>query len=115
MGTEFIVVLDGDVEVRDGDRVVATRGPGDHLGEIALLGMRRQTATAVATSPVEVAVMSTGDFLCLLGEAPELVPEFRITMTRRLLELARDYRTRTVSVSRPERITVPPASLVSVP
>src|SRR5688500_9485656 len=33
-GHEFVVVLEGEVEVRHGDEVIATRGAGDFVGEI---------------------------------------------------------------------------------
>jgi CRP-like cAMP-binding protein len=83
-GSEFIIVLDGKVEVRGGDRVLATRGPGDYLGEIALLGTRPRTATAVAKTHVVIEVMSRREFSSLLLEAPELSDQLRATMTDRL-------------------------------
>ena len=46
-GHEFIIVLDGEIEVRKGDTVVATRGPGTYVGEIALLDHRPRTATRI--------------------------------------------------------------------
>src|SRR5262245_20486553 len=51
-GHEFVVILDGEVEIRKGDEVIATRGPGSYVGEIALLEHRPRTATVVATTPV---------------------------------------------------------------
>ncbi len=52
VGAEFFIVLEGRVEVvRSGD-LVATRGPGSPLGEIALLGARPRTATLIAQTPV---------------------------------------------------------------
>jgi hypothetical protein len=56
-GSEFFVVLEGEVEVRQGDRVIATRRPGEYVGEIALLDRRPRTATVVATTPVSVEVL----------------------------------------------------------
>ena len=35
-GNEFIIVLEGEVEVQQGGEVIATRGAGDYFGEIAL-------------------------------------------------------------------------------
>ena len=40
-GSEFFIVLEGEVEVRQADRVIATRRPGEYVGEIALLGVGR--------------------------------------------------------------------------
>jgi len=85
-GSEFIILLDGTVEVRSGDRVLATRGPGDVLGEIALLGARPRTATTVATTRVVIDVMSRREFWSLLHESPELSDQLHATMTDRLTE-----------------------------
>ncbi len=86
-GAEFIIVLDGEVEVRKGDRLVATRGSGDYLGEIALLGARTQTATAVAKTPVVAFVMSKREFWSLFGQVPGLSDKVHTTMTGRLSQL----------------------------
>ena len=50
-GHEFIIVLDGEIEVRQGGKVVAERGAGAYVGEIALLDHRPRTATVVAKTP----------------------------------------------------------------
>jgi CRP/FNR family cyclic AMP-dependent transcriptional regulator len=86
-GYEFVIVLEGEVEVRRGDRVVATRGPGEYVGEIALLDRRPRTATVVATTPVSVEVLSRREFMSLLNEAPELSEQIIATMARRLADL----------------------------
>jgi CRP/FNR family transcriptional regulator, cyclic AMP receptor protein len=86
-GFEFFIVLEGEVEVRLGDRVVATRGPGEYVGEIALVDRRPRTATVVATSPVSVEVLSRGEFVSLLAEVPELSEQIMATMARRLADL----------------------------
>jgi CRP/FNR family cyclic AMP-dependent transcriptional regulator len=69
-GAEFIIVLRGSVEIRVAGVAVATRGPGEVLGEISLLEACMRTATAVATTPVFVGVMSKRDFWNLLGGVP---------------------------------------------
>ena len=86
-GSEFFIVRDGEVEVRQGDRVVATRGAGDYVGEIALLDQRPRTATVVATTPVSVEVLNRREFVSLLAEAPELTEQIMATMARRLADL----------------------------
>jgi CRP-like cAMP-binding protein len=88
-GSQFIVLLDGVVAVGACDRVIATRGPGDFLGEISLLGARVQTATTLATTPVVAAVFSKPDFWSLLGEVPEVGAILRSAMSGRLDELAK--------------------------
>ena len=87
-GSEFFIVLEGEVEVRQGDRVIATRKVGDYVGEIALLDKRPRTATLVATTPVSVEVLSRREFLSLLAEVPELTEHIVSTMGERLADLA---------------------------
>ena len=86
-GYEFFIVLEGEVEVRQGDRVIATRRPGDYVGEIALLDRRPRTATVVATTPVSVEVLSRSEFVSLLAEVPELSAQVMATMAQRLVDL----------------------------
>jgi len=90
-GAEFIIILQGTVEVRAGHQALATRGSGDYVGEIALLGNRPRTATVVATTPVAVEVFSRREFWSLLNEVPGLSDQLHATMTDRLtaLEAAR--------------------------
>ena len=57
-GNEFILLLDGTVEVRHDDHVVATRGPNDYIGEISLLTGRPRTATVVTATPVTAEVIA---------------------------------------------------------
>jgi CRP/FNR family transcriptional regulator, cyclic AMP receptor protein len=77
-GHELMILLDGTVEVRHGRDVIATLGPGDVLGEIALLdGDARRSATAVATSNVTLAFVARHDVERLLGDIPVLAERIR--------------------------------------
>jgi len=84
VGAEFIVVLRGRVDVVRHDDLVATRGPGAPLGEIALLSGRPRTATLVARTPLRVQVSSRSEFECLLTDIPELARRLQATMAERL-------------------------------
>jgi CRP-like cAMP-binding protein len=77
-------VLDGEIEVRQGDRVVAERGPGSYIGEIALLDHRPRTATVVAKTPVKIEVIGQREFAGLLAAVPELSQQLLAAMARRL-------------------------------
>jgi CRP-like cAMP-binding protein len=79
-GDELVVLLEGTVEVRHGDTVLATLGPGDHFGEMALLDdSARRSASVVATTPVVVAYVSRHHFDSLLE-----VPAVREAVEREL-------------------------------
>ncbi|HXY94415.1 MAG TPA: cyclic nucleotide-binding domain-containing protein [Acidimicrobiia bacterium] len=83
-GAEFFILLDGRVEVVQDRKLVATRGPGAPLGEIALLGGRRRTATLIAQTPVRARVASRPEFTGLVAEIPELGERLQATMEERL-------------------------------
>lgn len=90
VGREFLILLEGQVEVvRDG-KIIAVRGPGDFIGEIALLDNRPRTATVTARTDVVVEVLNRGEFASLLAKAPELSSQIIVTMARRLAALDRD-------------------------
>jgi CRP-like cAMP-binding protein len=85
-GSEFLIVLEGQAEVRQGDRVIATCGPGDYLGEIALLDQQPRTATVVATTPVSLEVLGRREFVSLLAEVPEISEQVKATGAKRLAD-----------------------------
>jgi CRP-like cAMP-binding protein len=87
LGHEFILILEGQVEIRRGDDVVATRGAGDHIGEIALLEHKPRTATVVATTPVILDVIGQREFATLLQDEPEIGEHIKATASERLAEL----------------------------
>jgi CRP/FNR family transcriptional regulator, cyclic AMP receptor protein len=87
IGHEFIIVLDGEIEIRKGDQVIATRGPGSYIGEIALLDHRPRTATVIATTPVTVEVIGQREFAGLLVEQPEIAQQLLAAVASRLSDL----------------------------
>jgi len=92
-GHEFLIVLEGEVDVRHGEEVVTTLGPGDYLGEIALLEeTSRRTATVVARTPVAIAFIGREEFGRLLSDLPELAQQIRATMARRVEDTNRPDR-----------------------
>lgn len=71
-GQEFVIVIDGTADVRRGDELINTIGPGDFVGEIAIVTGQRRTASVVATSPVHALVIESHAFQRLLAESAEI-------------------------------------------
>ena len=69
-GREFVVLLDGSATVEHDGEVIATLGPGDFLGEIALLLYTARTATVRTTTPSRLLVITDRDFRALVDAIP---------------------------------------------
>jgi CRP-like cAMP-binding protein len=85
-GNEFIIILEGTAEVKVGDNVVATRGPGDYFGEIALIANRPRTATVTATTPMRIEVIGRREFQTMLHDNPGIATELLGIAADRLAE-----------------------------
>ncbi len=66
------VIDDGAATVTVGDRVVATVGTGQSVGEMGLLDYRPRSASVVAQTPMKVYVIDARQFERLLEQAPAL-------------------------------------------
>jgi CRP/FNR family cyclic AMP-dependent transcriptional regulator len=71
-GSEFFVIVDGEVSVTKNGQEIRTLGPGDFFGEIALLEDTPRTATVFAKSPLRFFVLTRQSFRSLLAHQPEL-------------------------------------------
>ena len=71
-GREFMVIVDGAGEVRRKGRKVATIGPGDFIGEIALIVGGPRNATVVTTTDTSLLVLTARQFWTVLEDAPEI-------------------------------------------
>jgi CRP-like cAMP-binding protein len=89
-GHEFIVILDGEVDIKRGDEVVATRGQGSYVGEIALLEHRPRTATVVAKTAVSADVIGRREFSTLLDDEPKIADAIKAKSAGRLAEISSD-------------------------
>jgi CRP/FNR family transcriptional regulator, cyclic AMP receptor protein len=91
-GREFFVLLDGEVDiVRDGTKI-DTMHAGDFFGEIALVSNVPRTATATATTPIRVLVITDRDFRMLLDHSPQLQLKVLEALAERLAQLESDRR-----------------------
>lgn len=64
------VLLSGEVEVRRGDRIIETIGPGQALGILSLLDEENRTVTAEAVTACEVAAIDSRKFRFAVDEVP---------------------------------------------
>ena len=93
-GSDFYVILEGQVEISKtyrgvegrGDRpeVLNVLGPGDFFGEMALLEETPRFATARAVTDVECLVFGRGDFEGIVGENARLALQMLRSLSHRL-------------------------------
>jgi CRP-like cAMP-binding protein len=84
-GSEFFVIVEGEADVSQNGRKVATRGPGEFFGEMALLESVPRTATVTAKTPLRFFVLTRQDFLRLLDEEPSVERKVLRAVARRAL------------------------------
>jgi CRP/FNR family transcriptional regulator, cyclic AMP receptor protein len=89
-GQEFFVIIDGNADVTKRGRRVATLGPGDFFGEIALLERVTRTATVTAVTPLRVFVISDRAFGSVLDTDPTIECKLLRTLARRALSPSGD-------------------------
>lgn len=72
-GTAIYFIEQGEADVlTEGGKATQTLGPGDTLGEIALLLTGERTATVVARTPMRLLSLSGQDFERIRPRVPEL-------------------------------------------
>jgi CRP-like cAMP-binding protein len=77
-GTAIYFIEQGEADVlTDGGEATQTLGPGDTLGEIALLLTGERTATVVARTPMRLLSLSGQDFERIRARVPELERSLR--------------------------------------
>jgi CRP/FNR family transcriptional regulator, cyclic AMP receptor protein len=84
---EFFLIVDGSVRIdRDGAQI-NTLGPGDFLGEIALLDGGQRSATATAVTPVNLLILGQREFNTLLNDYPDIRTSVLTALARRVRRL----------------------------
>jgi len=87
-GREFFILVEGTVRITKNGRKVADLGPGDWLGEIALLTKAPRTATATTTSPAVALVITDRDFKHVVSEIPSIAMKMLSCVAGRLSRTA---------------------------
>ena len=78
------LIVDGEVSVRKGGEEVAQLGPGDVIGEMAIVNHKLRTASVVSMTPLEVIHFTKGSLQSLLDEVPAFGEAIRGTTADRL-------------------------------
>ncbi len=90
-GLGLFLITTGTVEVfMTGDRgklILATRGPGDFLGEIALVDDQPRSASAVAQTATECLLLTRASFETLVKKEPEVAWRIVPGLAQRIREL----------------------------
>jgi CRP/FNR family transcriptional regulator, cyclic AMP receptor protein len=89
-GAEMFVVVEGRFTVERNGTVIRECGPGDSLGELALLSEGPRTATVVAAEPGRLLVAGHREFHSLMEVAPEISAKMMDVLARRVRSLDAD-------------------------
>jgi len=89
-GESFVVLTSGTATVDQGGRTIRTLGPGDFLGEIALIDGGPRTATVTAQSAIEAIVIDRAGFGRLMNDFPIVRLDLVSALTQRLCDRAPD-------------------------
>jgi CRP/FNR family cyclic AMP-dependent transcriptional regulator len=81
----FFMLVEGTADVHQNDRKLATLGPGDFMGELALILERPRTATITLTSPTRLLAVSAHHFHPLLARSPQLQLKLLETLAERTM------------------------------
>jgi len=81
---QMYVVLDGEIEVSINGNVVGAAGPGEALGEMALIDRTTRSATAVAKTNARVVPIDQRRFLFMVTETPNFALQLLGIMADRL-------------------------------
>jgi CRP-like cAMP-binding protein len=82
---EFFVIENGTADVKQDGAVIGLLGPGDFFGEIGLLGGGdRRTATVMATSPMQLIVLTAGRLATIEREMPGVSEQIRAALAQRM-------------------------------
>ena len=85
-GHEFFVILTGTAKVTRRGRKIATLGPGDAFGELALLEKAPRNASVVAETDMELVVLGQREFAGIVDEVPGFARKMLAGMAKRLRE-----------------------------
>jgi CRP-like cAMP-binding protein len=88
---EFVVIVEGKAEVVRQGHVLATLGPGDFAGEMALLDRHERVASVTTVEPSTVLRLTGANFDMVLREMPSFARKVLTVVSRRLRDIETRY------------------------
>jgi len=85
-GWEFLVLVEGEADVVRQGRVVNELGPGDFIGEIALVSGKPRTATVRTRGPARILVVTATGFRTLMHDVPSIQGKVLAALAARIPE-----------------------------
>jgi CRP-like cAMP-binding protein len=86
IGQEFFLIVSGQASVKRNNRKVATLGPGQYFGELALLDRRPRSASVTSDTDMTLLVLGQRQFNGVLDSVPPLSRKLLSAMATRLRE-----------------------------
>ena len=86
IGREFFLIVSGQASVKRNNRKVATLGPGQYFGELALLDRRPRSASVTSDTDMTLLVLGQRQFNGVLDAVPALSRKLLAAMATRLRE-----------------------------
>ncbi len=83
-GNSLYIIVEGKMRVHDGEKTIATLGPGEVFGELAALDPEPRMASVTATEPALLLRMGHAEQDELMAEHPEVAFGIIRVLCRRL-------------------------------
>lgn len=83
-GREFYVIAEGKAKVTLNGKELATLGPGDFFGEMAIVDQGPRSATVTAETPLRVYMVDHQPFWTMVAEAPSVAQSVMRALAQRL-------------------------------
>ena len=84
LGNVMYAVVEGEVEIRVGERVIERTGEGGVVGELALIDRAPRSATAIAATPCLLAPIDEKQFQYMVQQTPFFALQVMRVLAERL-------------------------------
>lgn len=84
VGNGLLIIVSGGARIVAGSEELARLGPGDFLGELAVIDQQPRSASAFAIGPTTCLALASWDLIALLEREPRLALNLLKQLTARL-------------------------------